>query len=159
MEEGKRKPIHYFFGTGLGAGYIPVAPGTFGTLSGLVVALFFGYFGVWGMFLFILVSIAGNYYFYDACEKEFGVDPGAFVLDEWAGIGISLIPVYLFEMDLYIGAGLAFGLFRLFDISKVLGISRLENLPHAHGVLFDDILAGIYSAICLILFIFVVLQK
>lgn len=149
--------LHLFFGTGLGLGFIPVAPGTFGTLSGLIVALAFGTFGLMGMGVFLILSVVGNYYFYSVCEQRFGADPGAFVLDEWAGIGISLLPLYFWQVDMYIGTGIAFGLFRLFDISKVLGIDRLQDLPEAHGVLFDDILAGIYSAICLILLIFIVL--
>lgn len=152
-----QKKIHLFFGTGLGLGFIPVAPGTFGTLSGLIIAVFFGQFGLGGILLFILLSIAGNYYFYKVCEVHFGVDPGAFVLDEWVGMGISLVPLYFWKVDMIIGCSLAFALFRFFDISKVLGIDRLQDLPEAHGVLFDDILAGIYSAICLILLIFIVL--
>lgn len=149
---------HYFFGTGLGFGYSPMAPGTFGTLSGLIIALTAVWgLGVAGLLVFIGVSSWGNYYFYEECEKKFGADPGAFVLDEWVGIGITLLPIVVWNVDIYIGTGLSFGLFRFFDVSKILGIDYLQSYPKAHGVLFDDILAGIYSAICLILLIFTVL--
>ncbi len=144
-----------FLGSGLGAGLLPVAPGTFGTLSALVLMIpLHIVWGFWGIVLFIIFSIVLNYASYPDFEKKFGIDPGAFVLDEWAGYGISVLPLYFTAFDAWIGFSLGFALFRLFDISKVLGIDALQNYEGAHGVLFDDLLAGAYAAICLYFLIF-----
>lgn len=150
-----KKTISILFGTGFYSGLMPVAPGTFGSLAALIplfICIKIG--GLPGLLLFILISVVGNYLSYPACEEKYGADPGCFVLDEWAGMGISLIPVVLFNADLIIGIAIGFAIFRFFDITKIAGISNLENLPDAHGVLFDDVLAGVYTAICLSLFIF-----
>ncbi|TNE73299.1 phosphatidylglycerophosphatase A [bacterium] len=153
-----KKPYwNTILGTGLGAGLIPVAPGTFGTLSAIPVALLFGLFGWFGIVLFIVLASVITYAIYPVYELNYGIDPGSFVMDEWAGLGISLLPVYIFGADLWIGYGLAFAFFRVFDISKVLGIDAIQNYEGANGVLWDDLLAGLYSAICLIFLIFIVL--
>ena len=150
-----KEKLAIFFGTGLGAGLIPIAPGTWGTVSSLPAILFANYIlGVNGVIVFILISILGNYWCYPTCETKYGVDPGSFVLDEWVGMGITIIPVILFQFDLFVGFGIGFALFRFFDISKILGINELQNLPEAHGVLMDDVLAGLYSALCLSFLIF-----
>jgi phosphatidylglycerophosphatase A len=57
------------------------------------------------------------------------------------GFGISLNLIYLL---------LGFLLFRLFDITKPLGIKRVEKFRGKYGILFDDLLAGIYASVGLI---------
>lgn len=147
--------LNTFLGSGLGAGLLPVAPGTFGTLSALVLMIPLHHvMGFWGIVLFIMFSIVLNYVTYPDFEKKFGIDPGAFVLDEWAGYGIAILPLYVVALDVWVGFALGFALFRMFDISKVLGIDALQNYEGAHGVLLDDLLAGAYAAICLYLLIF-----
>lgn len=72
-------------------------------------------------------------------------DPGAVVLDEVAGQSVALsVTVAAFPVWInYLGA---FALFRVFDITKPLGVKRLESLPRGWGILMDDILAGLYAA-------------
>jgi len=78
-------------------------------------------------------------------EPIWGKDHGRVVIDEVAGMCISLlfIPVTL----KYVLAGLI--LFRFFDIAKPLYIKKLELLPGGWGVMFDDVLAGIYANVFL----------
>ncbi|MEO5651107.1 MAG: phosphatidylglycerophosphatase A [Ginsengibacter sp.] len=74
-------------------------------------------------------------------EKIWGVDSGKVVVDEVAGMMISLlfIPV---EIKYVV---FAFIVFRFFDILKPLGIRKLEKLPSGWGVMADDVLSGVYT--------------
>jgi phosphatidylglycerophosphatase A len=78
-------------------------------------------------------------------EPIWGKDHNRVVIDEVAGMFISLlfVPVTLPYV------AIAFILFRFFDITKPLLIRRLENLPGGWGVMFDDVLAGVYANIVL----------
>jgi len=100
--------------------------------------------------LFITVVIIGlGIWSGNVVEPVWGKDNGRVVIDEVAGMCISLlfIPVTL----KYVLAGLV--LFRFFDIVKPLFIKRLELLPGGWGVMMDDVLAGVYANILLQAFI------
>lgn len=98
--------------------------------------------------LVILILILGVW---SATQVEiiWGVDSGKVVVDEVAGMMISLlfIPVKIKY------AVLAFVLFRFFDIVKPLGIRSSEKLPSGWGVMADDVLSGIYTWVLLEIFI------
>lgn len=74
-------------------------------------------------------------------------DPRQIVLDELVGCLWAFCGIQLTVSKLFVG----FLLFRFFDIVKPLGISACEGLPGAWGVMLDDILAGNYTLICLLL--------
>jgi phosphatidylglycerophosphatase A len=78
-------------------------------------------------------------------EKEWGKDSSKVVVDEAAGMMISLlfVPVTLS----YVATG--FILFRLLDITKPLLIRRTESLPGGWGVMMDDMIAGLYTNVLL----------
>ena len=79
-------------------------------------------------------------------EKHWGEDPSRVVVDEMVGVWIPLLVV----PDggwWYVVA--AFVLFRFFDIVKPLGVRRMERLGGGMGIMMDDILAGVYSAVLL----------
>jgi phosphatidylglycerophosphatase A len=78
-------------------------------------------------------------------EKDWGKDSSKVVIDEVAGMAITLL--YAPHTLMYLFIGLA--MFRLFDILKPLGIRRLEKLPGGVGVMADDILSGVYAFIVL----------
>jgi len=84
-------------------------------------------------------------------EAQWGKDSSKVVIDEVAGMCISLLWVPITWQ--YVLVGLA--LFRLFDITKPLYIRRLEKLNGGWGVMLDDVLAGIYSNIVLQLIVLV----
>jgi phosphatidylglycerophosphatase A len=83
-------------------------------------------------------------------------DPREVVADELAGQAVTFLPVSFLAVDaatpgrIWIITALGFGLFRLFDIVKPWPIRKLEKLPKGWGVLADDLLAGVYAAIVLL---------
>ncbi|HEX7692749.1 MAG TPA: phosphatidylglycerophosphatase A [Sediminibacterium sp.] len=84
-------------------------------------------------------------------EKDWGKDSSRVVIDEAAGMCISLLFVPVTTVHVVI----AFVLFRFFDILKPLFIRRTEALPGGWGVMMDDIVAGVYSNLVLQLLIYV----
>ena len=139
-------------GTGFGSGFSPVAPGTAGALLA---------FGVWYALSFLvsasvllwltvvlaLVFTVAGVWAANRLEQAWGEDPSRVVVDEMVGCWITLLAAP--AGHLWYGLA-AFGLFRLFDIWKPLGIRRMENLPGGLGVMMDDVLSGVYGFIVLI---------
>ncbi len=88
------------------------------------------------------VWISGSY------EKITDIrDPAEVVIDEIVGIGIAILPCYN-SPNLWLW-GTAFVLFRFFDIAKPPPIFQSQNFAGGWGVMIDDILAGIFSAVLL----------
>ncbi len=153
-----------------GVGYLPVAPGTWGSAVAIGIYLLvrwaslqatqcagqcFGWnkdtAGAWlefvlllALLLFILLGIwaAGR-----AAKLFADKDPGKVVVDELMGQFLVFFFVPLTISWWMILAG--FLLFRLFDIWKPYPIDSLQDLPGGLGVCADDILAGVYAGICL----------
>ncbi len=146
--------------TSFGFGYAPVAPGTFGAIFGcLIIAILFlitdspifistdpNIILISAILFFTLLGIWAT----NTLEKEWGHDPGKIVMDETVGIWISCLFIPLTWTHLIA----AFILFRFFDILKPLGIKYFEKLKGGYGVMFDDVVAGIYANIVLQLFIY-----
>lgn len=136
-----------------GAGYLPWAPGTWGTLAalpfGIFAMLIFSY--SWFLISILVIFILGVWSSYILLADSVEDDPGYIVVDEAVGVWIALIPT---NMD-YRYWILAFVLFRLFDIAKPWPIGWLDQnikgtrLVNAFGVMIDDVLAGIFTAICI----------
>jgi phosphatidylglycerophosphatase A len=124
-------------------GYVPVAPGTFGSAAGLVVLAVIRWSGSTALeFAVILFLLGIGWWSSNVAEKAFGgVDPAPVVLDEVVGMLITLafIPVNIF------GAITGFLLFRLFDVIKPWPANRLEALPGGLGVMADDAMAAVYG--------------
>ena len=95
---------------------------------------------VFALVLVLVVTLMGTWSS-GKVEAGWGKDSSRVVIDEVAGMGISLL--FLPVRWPYIIT--AFVLFRFFDILKPLYIRRLEKLPGGLGVMADDLLAGIYS--------------
>jgi phosphatidylglycerophosphatase A len=124
-------------------GYVPVAPGTFGSAAGLVVFL-----GVRGTgstaveIAVIVVLFAVGVWSGTVAEHHFGgVDPGPIVLDEVVGM---LITLALLPVDLG-GAIVGFVVFRVLDVVKPWPSAQFEKLPGGLGVMADDGMAAIYG--------------
>lgn len=135
--------IHYAIATGLGSGYAPKAPGTAGTILGLVVAWFFledpAHLLIATAAVTIIGTISSSY-----IEKDAGMeDPQIVVVDEIAGMWLSL----WFLPQVWWAYLLAFGLFRLFDIWKPWPVDSLQNLHGGAGIMADDIGAGVYACL------------
>jgi phosphatidylglycerophosphatase A len=137
-------------------GRFPLAPGTLASLITTIVFYFVNvhlqpsiYTQIATIVLLFIVGIPAA----SAAEKHFQrKDPGQCVIDEVPGQMLSLLFVP-YSPGLY-AAG--FFLFRFFDIIKPFPVRQADGLPGGFGVMFDDILAGLYAlgVLHLILYIF-----
>jgi phosphatidylglycerophosphatase A len=146
---------------GFGVGRIPFAPGTFGSLLGLLwlaVLLVPGnpWFGLFGMLAAIVLSV----WFCGAAERILRrTDPGSVVLDEivavplcfavWVGEylwrhGVLPAPGFFFNRDNWPLTVAVFGAFRFFDVLKPWPVRQSQRLPGGWGVTIDDVLAALY---------------
>lgn len=132
------------------------APGTVGSVAGLVFyAVFFHNLSLFGFILFSALSAYFAMGICDAAEKQLGMrDPGMIVLDEFVAMPLVFLGMSGSNGLLIAGGGwpvllAGFGLFRLFDILKPIGISRLQNLPGGVGCVADDLAAALAACICL----------
>jgi phosphatidylglycerophosphatase A len=156
-----------FLAAGFGSGFIPFAPGTFGSLVGCLIA--YGLISVSAanalllQNLLIIASVllaALGFWSASRAEKIFGKkDASQIVIDEVCGQVISFVfiapSLVVPGPQLFWWFGIAFGLFRIFDILKPYPINALQDLKGGLGVMMDDIFAGIYAALILELIIFV----
>lgn len=129
-------------------GYFPTAPGTIGTLFAVAVYLLIpeSFFIKLTTVLpvLILLSLLGVF-ITGSAEKSMSKDDRRIVLDEFIGFFFGLIFLPKNLVLLFI----AFILFRVFDIFKPEPIFRLQKLKSGWGIMSDDIMAGIYTNICL----------
>lgn len=133
--------------TGLGIGYIPWAPGTFGSLWGLAFVWGLMHLPVIASLVLALFAILLGVPLCGRAAKLLGkVDPGYVVFDEIAAFPIvfASVPAGWVRFD-WQTALAGFLLFRLFDITKPWPARRLEHLPGGWGVMADDLAAGVYA--------------
>lgn len=145
----KLKPI---IGSFFYAGFLPNAPGTWGSFFALFPIYFIGMYAPWyGMAIFTLICSLLTLWVSEECEKVWGGDPSPLVMDEFAGQGMAFIAIPFLSTTInpFMLLLLGFLLFRFFDISKILGVDTLQKLPGGWGILVDDLLAGLYAFICL----------
>jgi len=132
--------------TGLGSGYSPVAPGTAGSLVGLLLFLPLASRG-WAVQLGAVVAVtvlgalAGDHVARSLGRK----DPGLVVVDEVAGQWITFLALPMTPAIAIAG----FLLFRAMDIVKPWPARALERLPGGIGIMADDVAAGIYAHLIL----------
>lgn len=102
--------------------------------------------------LFTLLLLPLGVYVSQQAEKAWGHDSNRIVIDEVAGMAISLLFVPL-RYDTFV---IAFVLFRFFDIVKPLYIKKAARLPHGWGVMMDDVVAGFYTLACVWIYCLIV---
>lgn len=131
--------------TAFGAGYAPVAPGTWGSAVGLLVWFLLPPSLAAQAIVIALVVVVGSWSG-TVAERHFGRrDPGQVVIDEVAGMLVTLF----FNPVGWPGAAGGFLLFRIADILKPFPARRLERLPGGAGIMADDVMAGIYANLAL----------
>jgi phosphatidylglycerophosphatase A len=131
-----------------GAGFAPVAPGTFGSAVGLAIFFLTRHWPLWTQLTGVLVvSVVGIWACGEAARHFQRHDPGQAVVDEVAGQWLSCLATVAAAGT----AGLvtAFVLFRAFDIVKPWPVRRFESLPSGLGIMADDLAAGVYANIVL----------
>jgi phosphatidylglycerophosphatase A len=144
-EKDSRPLFSLAIATVLGIGYVPVAPGTFGSAAGFLLWMVLpGSTIVQAsaiVALFVLGSITGN-----AAERHFGrTDPRQVIVDEVMGMLITLFLIPVSVKEALVG----FLLFRATDVIKPYPANRLERLPGGIGVMADDAMAAIYANLAL----------
>ena len=139
--------IILFLATNAGLGYAPVASGTFGTLMGipvfyLLASLDPAGYGAWWLIILLLAFWSA-----DKAGKIFAVtDDGRIVIDELIGY-LTAVAFLPFSWATAIAG---FLLFRFFDIIKVWPASWFDTqVKNGFGVVMDDVVAGVYAAVCL----------
>jgi phosphatidylglycerophosphatase A len=135
-----------FLATGFYSGLSPIAPGTAGTLVGVVICLLCLPIP-WILRLIIVFALfALSIYVAGQAENIYQKkDDQRIVIDEIIGLQITMLPVAINGLNLCAG----FVLFRIFDILKPFPIRNLQALPGGWGVVIDDVAAGIYAAAAL----------
>lgn len=174
LPEKQNKSLSDYIALGIstvGVGYMPIAPGTWGSAVGVIMYLIIRQLEIttsynyiqnnfqgdavyaWThlinavlLFLLCLIGIRAA----TVATRLFKVkDPKQVVVDEVMGQLITFLFVpFAISWRLVLGG---FLLFRLFDIWKPYPVNILENLPGGLGVCMDDILAGVYAGVCLLL--------
>lgn len=163
--------VVYWLGLGLGSGLPRRAPGTWGTVGGLIIAiplLSLGFIPF--LILTILSCILGVWICGRTAELMQGHDDPHIVWDEWAGIWITLLPLSYMgiaddnfwqnvsqELSIF-AIVFAFILFRFFDIVKPPPIGWADKrVAGGLGIMLDDIIAGIMAAVVWVAVMFGVL--
>lgn len=148
--------------TCFGLGYLPIAPGSWGSLPPAIIFGLMCYFQLPALSITLVMAVfvlAGAFVcvrFSDELTVSLGKkDPGQIVADEFAGQAVTFLILPAASTEIAITTIIAgFLLFRIFDIIKPWPIKKLEALPRGWGILCDDLLAGIYASIVLNVFIF-----
>jgi len=142
------RPLALILATVGGAGYLPVAPGTWG--SGVAVVLCWAWAALGGglaLYLGVTVAVTGlGIWAADATERIYGQkDDGRIVIDELAGQLLTLAPALAWAREDAFFSALVTGfvLFRLLDVAKPGPVRWAERgLPGGVGVMADDVVAG-----------------
>ncbi len=139
-----------FLAFGFGSGLAPVAPGTFGSLPGVLLAWLTLDMGIYFQTGLAAVLFVTGIWICGESARRIGVhDHGGIVWDEICGMYVTL----LLAPPTIIGFALGFGLFRLFDIAKPWPIRDLDHrLGGGLGIMLDDLMAALYALILLALY-------
>jgi len=122
-------------------GKLPFAPGSWGSLGALLLWILLPVTFSVHLSVIVILFILGVYSSDKMAKYMDDHDPSEVVIDEVVGMGISLF-MLPHSLGLYL---LAFILFRIFDILKPSFIYRIQNFPGGWGIMFDDVLAGIFT--------------
>lgn len=135
--------VRHFFALGLGSGLAPKAPGTFGTLAAVPFYLLLLNLPVWGYLLALVLAFLLGVWLCDVTARNLGVhDHPGIVWDEFVGYWLAMTVAPQGWLWVILG----FVLFRLFDIAKPWPIRQADSrLGGGFGIMFDDVLAGIYA--------------
>jgi len=157
------KTFNTLFVTMFGLGKIPKIPGTFGSLTTIIVLYFFFHtlnissnIILAGLIIIFIYSFSAITMYIKDNENK---DPKEIIIDEFIG---QSIPIYLYEIshgtvkssdEAIIFYGVSFILFRFFDIAKPFPVSFFDkNFKNSFGVIMDDVCAGFYVVLSLICF-------
>tara|TARA_B100001996_G_scaffold340809_1_gene294526 strand:- start:381 stop:839 length:459 start_codon:yes stop_codon:yes gene_type:complete len=146
------KTFTKIFNTLFGIGLAPYAPGTIASVFTIIVwYLFIQFFSVLTFIIFIfLVTILSIYLVNLYLSDHLSDDPSEVVIDEF--IGQSLPLMFLSKNSELFEIFFVFICFRIFDIYKIYPVNLGEKMNGSVGVIADDIIAGIYTIIFLMIY-------
>ena len=141
----QRQLIIKFLASGFYTGYFPVAPGTIGSLVGILACFLLQDVPFTTYAIVVILTLIAGIYISGEAEKIYQTkDSSYIVIDEIAGVFFTFI--YLPKGISFLLAG--FAAFRFFDILKPFPIRSIdEKIKGGWGIMFDDVLAGIYANI------------
>jgi phosphatidylglycerophosphatase A len=155
--------VAWWLATGFGSGYLKPAPGTWGSLAGLLAWLLLvnivsrtGWTTAPWLLLGapLALTLLAVWAAAQVVRETDQKDPSFIVIDEWAGLWVALTPLLFTAtlqpqpLTLWAARLVApFLLFRLFDIWKPGIVDRAQALPGGWGVVLDDVLAGLLAAL------------
>ena len=168
--ENAVSPVILFIAQGFGIGRIPFAPGTFGSLLGLLwFVLLLATNNFWCFLGGALIGVGLSVWLCGMAEKILKQkDPSSVVLDEiiaipfcflpwvvseWLRQHILPAPEFFFTDRTWLGTAAIFVLFRVFDIAKPWPVRQSQRLPGGWGVTVDDLLAAFYVALLTLFFV------
>lgn len=160
--------IKRWLAAGFGLGWLPFAPGSWGSLLPAGLFALEGYLG-WDLWWILAsqlciavlgaigcIGLAGH-----TIELLVDDDPPEIVLDEFAGQGMTFLALSIWPSSPYPAAQtivialLGYILFRFFDTIKPWPCRPLEHLPRGWGILADDLVAGLYALMGLTIVVFI----
>ena len=135
-------------------GYSKIIPGTIGSLISFII-IYFAYINLNKIYLYILFIICFflSLFFINFYQKTIKkIDSSEIIIDEFLGVFIIFLFFdYYSKFNIYSFFFIGLLLFRFFDIYKPFPINWIDKkIKNSFGVIFDDIVAGIYSSVCLI---------
>ena len=146
------KKLPKFFNTLFGIGFSPYAPGTIA--SGFTIFLWYFFIQLFSIYIFVifilLVAILSIYSINLYLIDHSSDDPSEIVIDEFIGQSIPLM--FLSQNSELFEILFAFICFRIFDIYKIYPVNLGEKIKGALGVIADDVIAGIYTIIFLMIY-------
>ncbi len=158
--------LNYLFVTFFGIGTFRYAPGTITSLiTTILLFSFFHVINLSNIIILLFLIIIFSYSFYAVAnyiKENENKDPKEVVIDEVIG---QAIPIYLYEIahgttksseEAFLYYIYIFILFRFFDIKKPYPINVVDkNFKNSFGVIFDDVIAGLYVVLTLIIFMII----
>lgn len=147
-----KDPFHFAATLG-GIGMVPIAPGTFGSITAWIIFVYLSHFisMINMLILTILFFILSIWICSEASKDLENKDHKSIVIDELVGMWIALLPVLVIANSQYertVYALAAFFLFRFFDILKPFPISYFDkNYKNGFGIVIDDVISGLIAII------------
>jgi len=140
------RSIGHWLASGLGSGWLPKAPGTWGSLAALLPGWLL--VDVVGIDLLLLAALTLLVIGCVVCARILPTladkDPGWIVIDEWVGLWVCMAIVVPLMGETLLAMLVSFAAFRFFDIAKPWPVSRIERMgPPWWSIMADDIAAGI----------------
>ena len=147
-----KDPFHFVATLG-GIGMVPIAPGTFGSITAWIIFVYLSHFiSIINMLILTILFFILSIWICSEASKDLEIkDHKSIVIDELVGMWIALLPVLViansqYERTVYALAALI--LFRFFDILKPFPISYFDkNYKNGFGIVIDDVISGLIAII------------